>query len=695
MRLGGLTLALATLGLAFIGDRLVFQLEGVRNGSRGWSIPRPAYGPVDLSNDKALLVVLLVLVAAVAGLVGNLARSATGRAVLALRSSSVAASTSGVDPVRTKLVLFGLSAGLAGFAGALFAMVNSPITNTSAPPLLGVIWLAVAVTFGIRRPGGAVVAGLVYAIVPVVLTGIGETWAGAPWSAMPDSVRRLIAQPELAMFLFGLGAVGLSLQPDGVLADIGHGLRERRVARAGAGAHSDEAGHPTTPTAEQRGAPGGVVGGPGATAEAARPVSEAVHTVRSPVEEVAGAGHRRAGAGSVAPSSSSIAPASGSAAALALVGVRAGYGEVEVLHGVDLTVPAGGVVAVLGANGAGKSTLCGVAGGLLTPTAGEVWFDGRDVTARGAHLRARDGLLLAPEARGVFPGLSVEDNLAIRLRAAADRQVAYDCFPILGERRTQLAGLLSGGEQQQLALAGALARPRRCSWPTSRRSASPPWPPRPCSGPLRSCGTWAAPWCWWRSRPGASWPWPTPWCSWSWAGWRGRVRRARSTCPAWPPPTSAPPPERWVPAASAGAHPGGNRRGGCAMVQATRPHCTHLVGRARGRGQPSRSGRWVRTAPARGPSGQPGSNSSMGMMRSQPRRVTCERTWGVWVHRNPEDPSTNAWVVPEGSVASPTLSMSAHVARRTNVPASYWMPASSTRNTEVRCWRTPNNNSAV
>jgi ABC-type branched-subunit amino acid transport system permease subunit len=228
LRLGGLALALATLALAFVGDRLVFQLEGVRNGSRGWSVPRPAYGPVDLADANTLMVVLLVLVVLVVGLVGNLQRSATGRAVLALRSSPAAAATAGIDPVRTKLTLFAVSAALAGFAGAMFALVNSPMTNTSAPPFLGIVWLAVAVTFGIRRPGGAVVAGLVYALMPPVLGGIGNSW-GAPWDRLPDTARDLIASPDFAAMLFGLGAVGLARQPDGVLAEVGHSFRRRRA----------------------------------------------------------------------------------------------------------------------------------------------------------------------------------------------------------------------------------------------------------------------------------------------------------------------------------------------------------------------------------------------------------------------------------------------------------------------------------
>ncbi len=481
LRLGGLTLALATLALAFVGDRLVFQLQGVRNGSGGWSLPRPAYGPVDLGNDKILMVVLFVMIVGVCGLVGNLQRSATGRAVLALRSSPVAAATSGVNPIRTKLVVFAVSAALAGFAGAMFALVNSPITNTSAPPLLGIVWLAVAVTFGIRRPGGAVVAGLVYSVFPVILGGIGGVWNGAPGSWLPDTAREIIGQPELAALLFGLGAVGLARQPDGVLADVGHAMRKLRQQRV----------LTTTSSADQPAVDGDSAAG-------RRRASRTDHADRVDGGDTAGAG-AGAGAGGrdlasgddgdavvsdgstggdtgnsatatpattrprpTAPSKSggSSGPVAGDTSfALELRDIYAGYGEVEVLHGIDLIVPAGQVVAVLGANGAGKSTLCGVAAGLVEVTAGSVLLAGRDITTEATHRRARAGLILAPEARGVFPGLTVDDNLAIRLRTPAARKAAHLRFPILGERRNQLAGLLSGGEQQQLALAGALADP--------------------------------------------------------------------------------------------------------------------------------------------------------------------------------------------------------------------------------------------
>jgi ABC-type branched-subunit amino acid transport system ATPase component len=130
-----------------------------------------------------------------------------------------------------------------------------------------------------------------------------------------------------------------------------------------------------------------------------------------------------------------------------------------VLHGVDIDVGAGRVVALLGANGAGKSTLCAVAAGLLVPTSGQVLLEGTDVTQHAAYRRQRDGILLVPEARGIFPGLTVEENLSILLKTASARAKAIARFPILGERRKQLAGSLSGGEQQMLSLAPALAQP--------------------------------------------------------------------------------------------------------------------------------------------------------------------------------------------------------------------------------------------
>ena len=157
-------------------------------------------------------------------------------------------------------------------------------------------------------------------------------------------------------------------------------------------------------------------------------------------------------------------------AALELDGVRAGYGRIEVLHELSFTVPEGTVVALLGPNGTGKTTTLRAISGTLPVRAGAIRLDGRRIDGRRPSAIARRGLALVPEGRGVFAGLTVEDNLRITHRSVpADLAGPWErwleeittTFPVLGQRRPQLAGSLSGGEQQMLALCRALVgRPR-------------------------------------------------------------------------------------------------------------------------------------------------------------------------------------------------------------------------------------------
>jgi len=147
--------------------------------------------------------------------------------------------------------------------------------------------------------------------------------------------------------------------------------------------------------------------------------------------------------------------------ALELVDVRAGYGAIEVLHGVSIAVPPATVVALLGPNGAGKSTVLKVASGTVVPASGCLHVGGVHVNGAPAAALARTGVCRIPEGRGVFPNLTVAENLRMWARTGglsaaevADR--AFGRFPRLGERRTQLAGTLSGGEQQMLAMSRAL-----------------------------------------------------------------------------------------------------------------------------------------------------------------------------------------------------------------------------------------------
>jgi branched-chain amino acid transport system ATP-binding protein len=146
-----------------------------------------------------------------------------------------------------------------------------------------------------------------------------------------------------------------------------------------------------------------------------------------------------------------------------LRGIAAAYGTIEVLHGIDLTVPGGSILAVLGPNGAGKTTLLKVMSGAMRPTRGQVLMEGHDVTGTSIDRLARVGVCLIPEGRGVFPNLTVRENVLMdtfscgrKASTAELEEITYARFPRLGERRSQLAGTLSGGEQQMLALGRAL-----------------------------------------------------------------------------------------------------------------------------------------------------------------------------------------------------------------------------------------------
>ena len=147
--------------------------------------------------------------------------------------------------------------------------------------------------------------------------------------------------------------------------------------------------------------------------------------------------------------------------ALELRDITAGYGRIEVLHGVSLAVPAGSVYALLGPNGAGKSTSLQVCSGKIRPTGGCVHVAGTHVNGAAPEALAKAGVCRIPEGRGVFPNLTVAENLRM-FTYATDRSVrevqelAFARFPRLGERRNQLAGTMSGGEQQMLAMSRAL-----------------------------------------------------------------------------------------------------------------------------------------------------------------------------------------------------------------------------------------------
>jgi branched-chain amino acid transport system ATP-binding protein len=153
---------------------------------------------------------------------------------------------------------------------------------------------------------------------------------------------------------------------------------------------------------------------------------------------------------------------------LEVKGLKVCYGGINAVKGIDLAVGAGELVTLIGANGAGKTTTLKALAGLLKPAAGRIYYNGDDITARPVHELVCAGLALVPEGRGVFGRLTVEENLAMgaysrrdAARVKADYDQVYERLPRLAERRRQLAGTLSGGEQQMLAIGRAMmGRPR-------------------------------------------------------------------------------------------------------------------------------------------------------------------------------------------------------------------------------------------
>ena len=396
LKLGGLALALSTLALALIGETVLFAWPALSNRSYGWTIPRQKIGPLDFGDDRTLGVGLVVVVLLVVLLISNLRRSPSGRAMLAVRSSEAAAASVGLSTPLAKLRVFAVSAAIAGAGGVLLAIVNRSVTNASVPAQLSLTWLAIVVLMGIRRPAGALLAAFVFVLSPEVI------------HTFTDSAR-------IEQIFFGLGAIQLASSPDGVLSAL-KATRRRRARDVEVPEELDDT--------EQR--------------------SEA------PVAAPAGAPADRE-------LSSGAAPAA--AAALRVHGLRASYGQVEVLHGVDLRANAGEITVLLGANGAGKSTLCSTLAGTHDATAGSIELAGEDVTEVPAHERTGRGLAFAPESRGIFPGLTVAENLELSLTATEDVDRVYERFPRLAERRTLEAGSLSGGEQQMLALAPVTIHP--------------------------------------------------------------------------------------------------------------------------------------------------------------------------------------------------------------------------------------------
>jgi ABC-type branched-subunit amino acid transport system ATPase component/branched-subunit amino acid ABC-type transport system permease component len=449
LRLRGVYLAVSTLALHFVVIYLGSEYQARRQASTGVVVPVPTIGPLALSDPGAWFFVLvggLVLAILVSR---NLLRTQTGRAWMALRDRELAASSVGVNLTTYKLAAFVISSAMTSLAGALGAYYHHFVAIEGYTFFLTTQYIAMVLIGGVTSVAGAVAGAAFVVLLPqVVNVAVGML-------PVPPQFKLYVS--ALQYVLFGLLMAGFILfEPGGLVRIWDRARRWRQSLHRSAGSRD----------------PACTVAGPTQAAEGS--------TCRGIVQPAPAFSSRRLGCprlrlldGATATSPNGTlggptAPAN-RPALLEVCDLSVNYGGLATaVDGVSLRVPEGSIVALLGANGAGKTTTLRAISGLLATesariTHGDVRLAGRSVAGWPTDRIARAGIVLVPERDKIFGTLTVEQNLAVtagqrragfdeaRMRAAIDRY-----FPVLGRRRRQLAGYLSGGERQMLALACAL-----------------------------------------------------------------------------------------------------------------------------------------------------------------------------------------------------------------------------------------------
>ena len=382
---------------------------------------RPLLGGLDVSTPTEVFMLALAVLVVVGFGVRGIRNSRTGRVLVALRDNDRAAQAYGVDAPRARLTTYALSGAIASLAGALFVHHQQAIDPGPYSPVQNLAVFTMVVVGGLSSVTGAVLGAL-------FLLGT-QYFLPSEWQILAS----------------GIGVLAVLWLAPGGLATLPFGLRDRWLRRL-ATRHGIDMADPDE--LDQIGAADADAGEPGP-----------------------GAGGAAAGAAAATARARAAAVASppGAAPMLSVAGADVSYGSVQILFGVDLEVAEGEAVALLGTNGAGKSTLLRAVSGLLRPDRGTVSFDGADITGRPAHQVAAAGLAQMPGGAGVFPSLTVAENLRTagwlhrrRPEELADVEAEiHRLFPVLAERTGQRAGSLSGGQQQMLALAMVLlTRPR-------------------------------------------------------------------------------------------------------------------------------------------------------------------------------------------------------------------------------------------
>ena len=479
LRIRGMFLAATTLALAVAVDS--FFLNPTNFAS---IIPQGYLRPVlwkrfDLANGRSFYFFCLAILLVVVVFVKGLRKARAGRVLLANRDNQNAASAMAVPSIRVKLVGFMLAGAIAGIAGALYATSLRGVGFHTFDSSLSLVVFSMAVIGGLSSISGALlgvalieIASDAFPQYQLLFTGFGllavllvlPGGLGVGIQFVRDRVLRVVAErrgllvPSLVADRrdeSGSGSGGheahapkedsllaAALTGDGPVAGNGNGSG----VRYGVGLGPDEPA--AIPDAY----------GVGPRPEAPAPVGAGVGSGEPTGQQFAGepTGQLESALG---PEFEHTRPL-----ALRCQGVEVSYGPVQILFGIDLDVAEGEIVALLGTNGAGKSTLLKGITGLAKVGGGSVEFAGRTITNKAPNTVAHLGLSLMPGGRGIFPTLTVEENLRLgawlvrknRAMSTAARKRVLALFPILDSRYSQQAGNLSGGEQQMLSLAMAL-----------------------------------------------------------------------------------------------------------------------------------------------------------------------------------------------------------------------------------------------
>ncbi|MGQ0430857.1 MAG: ATP-binding cassette domain-containing protein [Microthrixaceae bacterium] len=420
LRIQGPFLAVTTMAFALATGTFFLNREFFP-----WLMPDPnrlflrpvIFNKFDLESEHSFYYVALAGLLLTVASVSRVQRSRTGRALVANRDNTRSAQSYGISPVRAQISAFGLSGAIAGLAGGLYAFAFRGISGTAVNPEANVLLLAIGVIGGLSSVPGAMLAGGYMTFVRF------------------STLTRSPLTPFLAS---GVGLLAVLLVAPGGLGGLLYDARDRALRRLAVlrGIHvpsllADTRLDDDIPVRD-------------------RPESSGI----DPTVEVE------------VPAMTLTIPVD---ALLVVRDLEVAYGKTQVLFGVDFHVSNGEMVALLGTNGAGKSTLLSAICGLLPPIGGTIELDGEPITGHSAQATVAAGVVLMPGGKGVFPTLTVAENLQLAgwlfsdepdyVETATEQVLEY--FPVLRDRWDQRAGNLSGGEQQMLTLGQALiARPR-------------------------------------------------------------------------------------------------------------------------------------------------------------------------------------------------------------------------------------------